>query len=230
MRGIALWHETCNASYFAAFVCFVLARCHQPSLLNMEAAEAHQDHELHLSQKWVVNLKGCKTWVPKQKEVNGCTFLALSKWDRQCILAFTDRALDLRANKDGGSLNSEVWAELIAARQEVANQAIEEAFKTEDHDQEPVHKKTKALRASSKHDFLAPPMLTMHYKGHAFRVLYEGLGGNTLWVEAKEDTLRLLKKFLSESKPKPRSKPKAKVKKAAKSPKKRRQLHKADSK
>ena len=99
------------------------------------------DHQLHLSQKWVVNLKGCKTWVPKQKEVNDGTFLALSKWDRQCILALTDRALDLRANKDGGSLNSEVWDELIAARQEVADRAIEEALKTDDADENGPKKK-----------------------------------------------------------------------------------------
>ncbi|CAE7196949.1 unnamed protein product [Symbiodinium sp. CCMP2456] len=180
----------------------------QELLVHKEKAARQEDPleaaspERYLDSKYGLR---CKTWVPKQKEVNDGTFLALSKWDRQCILAFTDRALDLRANKDGGSLNSEVWAELIAARQEVANDAIEEAFKTEDHEQEKGHKKAKVLRASSKHDFMAPPILTVHYKGHAFRVLYEGLGGNTLWVEAKE----------------------AKVKKAAKSPKKRRQLHKA---
>ena len=187
------------------------------------------DHQLHLSQKWVVNLKGCKTWVPKQKEVNDGTFLALSKWDRQCILALTDRALDLRANKDGGSLNSEVWDELIAARQEVADRAIEEALKTDDAD-ENGPKKNKATRASSKHDFMAPPILTVNYKGHAFRVLYEGLGGNTLWVEAKEETLRLLKKFISESKPKPRGKAKAKVKSTLKKSPKKRRLQKAESK
>ena len=157
------------------------------------------------------------------------TFLALSKWDRQCILALTDRALDLRANKDGGSLNSEVWDELIAARQEVADRAIEEALKTADAD-ENGPKKNKATRASSKHDFMAPPILTVNYKGHAFRVLYEGLGGNTLWVEAKEETLRLLKKFISESKPKPRGKAKAKVKSTLKKSPKKRRLQKADSK
>ena len=198
-----------------------------PVSSDMDLEPAEEDHQLHLSQKWVVNLKGCKTWAPKQKEVSDGTFLALSKWDRQCILAFTDRALDLRANKDGGSLNSEVWGELLAARQEVADKAIQEAFKTEGQE-EPGHKKHKAIiRAQSKHDFMAPPILTVQYQGHTFRVPYEGLGGNTLWVEAKEDTLRMLKKFLSESKPKPRSKPKAKVKK---SPKKRRQLSRADSK
>ena len=65
-------------------------------------------------------------------------------------------------------------------------------LKTDDAD-ENAPKKNKATRASSKHDFMAPPILTVNYKGHAFRVLYEGLGGNTLWVEAKEETLRLLK-------------------------------------
>ena len=193
--------------------------------MNFEAAD--DDRELHLSQKWVVNLKGCKTWVPKQKEVNDGTFLALSKWDRQCILAFTDRALDLTANKDGGSLNSEVWAELLQARQDVADKAIEEAHKTEDQDE--ARKKKHKVRASSKHDFMAPPILTVQYKDYSFRVLYEGLGGTTLWVEAKEETLRMLKKFISESKPKPvRSKPMKAMPK--KSPKKRRQLSRADSK
>ena len=62
------------------------------------------------------------------------------------------------------------------------------------------------------------------------RVLYEGLGGNTLWVEAKEETLRLLKKFISESKPKPRGKAKAKVKSTLKKSPKKRRLQKADSK
>eukprot|EP00439_Symbiodinium_sp_Y106_P012902 s3867_g1.t2 len=73
-----------------------------------------------------------------------------------------------RTNKDGGSLNSEVWDELIAARQEVADRAIEEALKTADAD-ENGPKKNKATRASSKHDFMAPPILTVNYKGHAFR-------------------------------------------------------------
>ena len=197
----------------------------------MEFAEAADDQELHLCQKWVVNLKGCKTWVPKQKEVDGGTFLALSKWDRQCILALTDRALDLRKDKDGGSLNSEVWAQLIEARQDVADKAIQEALKMENTEETPT-KKQKAVRAGSKHDFMAPPILTVHYQGHSFRVLYEGLGGNTLWVEAKEETLRILKKFISQSKPKPRvNKPKAKQGKKSpkKSPRKRRSLSRADS-
>ncbi|OLQ12908.1 hypothetical protein AK812_SmicGene3098 [Symbiodinium microadriaticum] len=94
--------------------------------------------------------------------------LMLRRWNRQCILALTDRALDLRANIDGGSLNSEVWAELLQARQDVDNKAIEEAFKAEDQ-HEPGNKKHWAVSAFSKHDFMAPPVLTAQYKGHSFR-------------------------------------------------------------
>ena len=192
---------------------------------------ADADQDLHLAQKWVVTLKGCKAWVPKQKTVNETSFLALSKWDRQAVLALTGKALDLRKNRDGGSLNSDVWDGLLAARQEVADKAIEEAFQTEDHEA-PAGKKRKAVtRASSKHDFMAPPILTLQFRGYSFRVLYEGLGSHTLWVEACEETLRKLKEFISDSKPQPRQ-PKARAKKSPKkSPmkKQKRRLQKSDS-
>eukprot|EP00439_Symbiodinium_sp_Y106_P005455 s3867_g1.t1 len=105
-----------------------------------------------------------------QMKVGSCVRRRKDKME--CEILAIDTGVKLksleRTNKDGGSLNSEVWDELIAARQEVADRAIEEALKTADAD-ENGPKKNKATRASSKHDFMAPPILTVNYKGHAFR-------------------------------------------------------------
>ena len=61
---------------------------------------------------------------------------------------------------------------------------------------------------------MAPPILTVNHKEYAFWVLYEGLGAKHTVDRAKDDTLRLLKKFISKSKSQPRGKAKAKVKSA----------------
>ena len=191
------------------------------------------DDDLVLDLQWTVKSHG-RVWVPQQKQVNGISFVALTKWDRRCVLAMSGQALDLRKDKEGGSLNCQAWQELLQLRQSEADKAVQEALKHEETDEK---KLKKVQRARSKHDFLAPPIMHVFFKDKHISILYEGIQSSTIWVEANQETLRFLQKVFAESPkqpPAPKKPPKAKApnKKAMwkgshGSPTKRRRVHEA---
>ena len=100
-----------------------------------------------LDLQWTVKSHG-RVWVPQQKQVNGISFVALTKWDRRCVLAMSGQALDLRKDKEGGSLNCQAWQELLQLRQSEADKAVQEALKHEETDEKEVEEgSTGSLKA-----------------------------------------------------------------------------------
>ncbi|CAE7740339.1 unnamed protein product, partial [Symbiodinium necroappetens] len=143
------------------------------------------DEDLVLDLQWTVKSHG-RVWVPQQKQVNGISFVALTKWDRRCVLAMSGQALDLRKDKEGGSLNCQAWQELLQLRQSEADKAVQEALKHEETDEK---KLKKVQRARSKHDFLAPPIMHVFFKDKHISILYEGIQSSTIWVEANQEAV-----------------------------------------
>ena len=48
-------------------------------------------------------------WTPTQKEENGKTWFAFAKWDRGFVHWVTGKSLDLRKEKDGGTVNTKFY-------------------------------------------------------------------------------------------------------------------------
>ena len=150
-------------------------------------------------QKWV--------WVPVQKVEQGITWLRLDKWDRSLNRFCTGKSLDLRAEKSTASIDGEVYSELMRCRQEAFDVALSERLQHEDS-QEPEEdrpkkkvRKAKAVKASaSKHKHHAPHHIMVKVPATEeigvipeFRMLFEGLGSTTIWIELTEEVLVYLK-------------------------------------
>ena len=113
---------------------------------------------LSVEQKMVIYCD--KTFVvPEQKTVDNRCFMCLQKWNRSLVKVLTGQALDLRAGQhEKGSLNSNLWNEIVEARQNKANELLQDAIANEAEDgKEEVKKRKKSqpLRASSKHSVFA---------------------------------------------------------------------------
>ena len=59
-------------------------------------------------------------------------FVKFDKWDRALVKLMTGVPLDLRKSKSGGSLDNDVWDELVRLRQDAANKLLVDAKTTGD--------------------------------------------------------------------------------------------------
>ena len=177
-----------------------------------------------VERKCVVTTDDGTQWVPEQKEVGDVTFCAVSKWQRALVRLVQQKALDLRPGQEGGNINVAFWDDLMKARQEAANEALDKALKSEDAPQPPAKRRKKHIKASVHELALLPAVLELSLPAtsgageHAMRVLSEGLGTTTVWIELTSDNLTFLKESIKASRLKPK---RAKAKSAKRHPEQR---------
>ncbi|CAE7386209.1 unnamed protein product [Symbiodinium sp. CCMP2592] len=161
-------------------------------------------------EKKLVISSGSTTCVPLQKEVDGLAFVCLEKWNRSLVKVFTGSALDLRQGKSKGSIDTPVYQKLVEARQNKANELLQEAITTEQeekNDQGPKTRKVKPVRATSTHAL----KLTVDMDGHQCTMLLEGIGTMTIWLEFTEDNMNWFRDQVCGEETKPRRKRKARA-------------------
>ena len=149
---------------------------------------------------------GAKNWVPKQKDENGTTWIYLAKWDRHFVHFVHGKFLDLsKKNRDGVSVDSQFFDDMLANRQTAFNGAMQERLRDEDEEQAPRAKKQKVVKATpSKHASLAPHHVSMQLPPvdgieHACKVLWLGMGTKGIWLEFSADVVRHVRKGLQKS-------------------------------
>ena len=158
---------------------------------------------ISIEEKLVI-FSGKEHIVPKQKWVDDVKHMCLDKWNRALIRLLTGRALDMREGKASGSLRSAVWDEIVEARQDKANELLQEALQNDQED-DPKNKKKQPVRATSKHQILLPVWAQLQVRGHSFKVLLEGINSHTtIWIELTLENLTWLKKEIQESEAAPR--------------------------
>ena len=168
------------------------------------------DMELTVEQKLVLYVNG-KHCIPEQQYVDGETFMHLKKWDRALVKTMTGKSLDLRPGKCSGSLNIDMWDEMIRARQvqDKANELLKQALNTEEDaaiENKRKSKKPQVVKAQSKHALVLPLKFTISVQGHEFQVLFDGIGTKSVWIEMSEVNLKWLKSAVDRSEQKPRKK------------------------
>ena len=168
------------------------------------------DMELTVEQKLVLYVNG-KHCIPEQQYVDGETFMHLKKWDRALVKTMTGKSLDLRPGKSSGSLNIDMWDEMIRARQvqDKANELLQQALNTEEDaaiENKRKSKKPQVVKAQSKHALVLPLKFTISVQGHEFQVLFDGIGTKSVWIEMSEVNLKWLKSAVDRSEQKPRKK------------------------
>eukprot|EP00439_Symbiodinium_sp_Y106_P009719 s6570_g1.t1 len=173
-------------------VCVVLLLCtHLPSVDMADGSENEDDSDVRLCTKTIVLYGKGEQWIPTQKNEEGLVF-----GGRQ--------ALDLRKDKYSRSLNSKFFDDLMTQRQSTFNEAIQKRLQSEDdqEDTPPQSKKVfKSFKATAaKHQQYAPHCIDIQLPAieeggptPTAKVLFEGLGSQTLWFELTEANLRHLK-------------------------------------
>ena len=172
------------------------------------AAEEDDSGKFSVTQEYVIRIQKW-VWVPVQKIEHDKTWLRLDKWDRSLNRFCTGKSLDLRAEKSTAALDGDIYNELIRCRQEAFDEVISKRLETNDDAEEPAEedrpkkkaRKNKPIRASaSKHKHYAPHHVMVEFPATQelgvrpqFRVLFEGLGTTTMWVELTEEILVYLK-------------------------------------
>ena len=133
----------------------------------------------------------------------------LNKWDRALVRTLTGKSLELRSGKDGGSLNIDMWDDMISARQQKANELLQQALNVEEDEateKKKPCKKVQAVRSLSKHALALPQKFTISVQGHEFQVLFDGIGTKSVWIEMTEENLTWLKNAIDRSEQKPQEK------------------------
>lgn len=172
-------------------------------------------------EKKMVITAGSTICVPQQKEVDGLTFVCLEKWNRSLVKVLTGSALDLRQGKSKGSIDTPIFAKLVEARQNKANELLQQAIATEQEEnaeEAPKGRKAKPVRATSTHALILPTKLTVDVDGHECCMLLEGIGSMTIWLLFSEDNINWFKDQVTAEECKPRRKRKARAAGFAKEP------------
>ena len=187
-----------------------------------DGAEHEEDGEVRLCTKTVVLSGKGEQWIPTQKNEEGMVWFSVNgKWDRGFTKFVFGKALDLRSedlrkDKDRRSLNSKFFDDLVTQRQTTFNEIIQKRLQNEDdqEDTPPQNKKVfKSFKATAaKHQQYAPYYIDMQLPAieeggptPTAKVLFEGLGSQTLWFELTEANLRHLKAgFLNSASKEPR--------------------------
>ena len=158
---------------------------------------------MSIEEKLVITW-GKEQMVPRQKIVADIKFICLDKWNRSLIKLLTGRALDMREGKETGSLRSPVWDEIINARQDKANELLQEALQHESTEDQQKSKRKQPLKATPKHQILLPVHEQVQVRGHTFHILLEGINTQTFWMEFNLENLLWLKKEIEGSQAVPR--------------------------
>ena len=166
---------------------------------------------ISVEKKMVIHCSSLGYIVPKQKLVDGKCWICLEKWNRSLVKLLCGKALDYRSGKDTGTLKSKVWEEVISQRQEKANQLLQEAIQEEEAAPaaDKSNKKTKPVKAKSKHALLLPLTAAINVRGQQLSVLLEGVDTQTIWMEFTESNLTWFRDEIqsnAESEPLPRRK------------------------
>ena len=158
---------------------------------------------MNIEEKLVISW-GKEQMVPKQKCVDDVKYICLDKWNRALIRLLTGRALDLREGKETGTLKSAVWDEIVQARQDKANELLQEALQNEQTEEQQKNKRKQPVKATSKHQILLPVCAQVEVRGHSFQILLEGINSQVLWMEFKLENLLWLKQEIEGSQTLPR--------------------------
>ena len=137
--------------------------------------------------------KGELGWVPPDEVlVDGKLYVKFYKWDSVLVHMMTGKPLYLTKAKsaESGSLDCELWDDLIKSRQEAANMVLTEAKNTDEGGEEGgKKKKAKLQRATSKSMLLLPETIEVTCRGYQLRMLLKGLGSQVFWLEATLENL-----------------------------------------
>ncbi|CAE7662933.1 unnamed protein product [Symbiodinium sp. CCMP2592] len=137
-------------------------------------------------------LKGEQAWVPTEEvTVDGKVYIKFFKWDSDLVYLMTGKKLYLAKEKrsSSGSLDCDLWQDLVKARQEAANDLLTKA-KTVEHEGGPPKKKAKLQRATSKSMILLPETVEVSCREYKLRMLLRGLGSQVLWLEGTCENLQ----------------------------------------
>ena len=194
---------------------------HTPPVDMADGAEHEEDGEVRLCTKTVVLSGKGEQWIPTQKNEEGMVWFSVNgRWDRGFTKFVFGKALDLRSedlrkDKDRRSLNSKFFDDLVTQRQTTFNEIIQKRLQNEDdqEDTPPQNKVFKSFKATAaKHQQYAPYYIDMQLPAieeggptPTAKVLFEGLGSQTLWFELTEANLQRLKAgFLNSDSKEPR--------------------------
>ena len=103
-------------------------------------------------------------------------YVKFYKWDSVLVHMMTGKPLYLTKAKsaESGSLDCELWDDLIKSRQEAANMVLTEAKNTDEGGEEGgKKKKAKLQRATSKSMLLLPETIEVTCRGYQLRMLLE---------------------------------------------------------
>ena len=124
------------------------------------------------------------TWTPTQKEEAGKSWFAFSKWDRGFVYWVTGKSLDLRKEKEGGTVNAKFCQDLLEVRQKACDAALAQAISDED---EPSAKGRKLRARTKERGPLAPHSIRIETPAYGevealqAMALFEGVGTQQMW-------------------------------------------------
>ena len=156
--------------------------------------------ETHLVVKY-----GDQTWAPTQVTVDDVIYFQFGKWDRGFVKWVTGKSLDLRKDKTAGSADCRFLDQLIARRQTACDDALDAALHHDDDESSQVKKRRR--RAKSSDDHLVPKVLNMSLPPvpeedlpeKLVRILFDGAGTASIYMEMHQDILYHLKKGIQHS-------------------------------
>lgn len=164
--------------------------------------------DLTLTTCWKVNC-GDMSWTPDQKMHQDRPWFLLGKWDRHFVKFMTGKALDLRRDREGASVNSSWMDEVFSRRQMACNQALVDAYQlNDDEDQQPKKKLKRSCTAADVH--LLPSAVTMKlpeapgFPEREVQVLVEGIKTTNMWLPLELEVLSHIKAGVMNSEVKPR--------------------------
>lgn len=149
--------------------------------------------------------KGTHTWNPNQQLVDDERFFEFSKWDRGFVKWVCGKSLDLRAQsiESTATADCKFMDRVIEIRQSVADEALHQALlPSEGEEEDGKRKKTKRRKRASQSDsHLCPKVLTMELPGveeeglqpRSVKVLFDGSGSASIWMEFNKDILMHLR-------------------------------------
>ena len=163
-----------------------------------DGGEHRSEQTLTLEKAWV--LRGAKSqrlWLPEIREVQGCMFIKLSKFDRALTWWALGASLDMRAGK-GRSCNVQGFDTWLDLRKAASSAAVHEALQHDDVPNEKEQKRKGRIVREGDKDLLSQPWVitTLPAVSHdgkecgplAVKCLY-GISTPDLWVEFSHDTM-----------------------------------------
>ena len=149
------------------------------------------------------------SWIPEQKMYQDQQWFLLGKWDRHFVKFMTGKALDLRANREGSSVNSVFMDEVFSRRQQACNSALSDVYQlNDDEDNQPKKKLKRSCTAADVH--LMPSVVTMMlpeapgFSERQVKVLVEGIKTTNMWLPLDLEVLSHIKAGVMNSDVKPR--------------------------